>query len=84
VLNASEPIRSLFTDEDRALARRLLGAQEGEIERRDEVAEAAALQQDRRTVAAVAARRRAASKPWTEEIEQRMLADLAARRRGGA
>ena len=81
VVNAEEPISTLFTDEDRALAGQSLAAQRGEIERRVEAAEAAGLEQDLRTVSNVAARRRAAGKPWTDEIEQRMLAGLVARRR---
>lgn len=46
-----------------------------------EATEAAELERDRRIVAGVAAKRRAEGKPWTVEIEARMLADRAARRR---
>jgi hypothetical protein len=81
VLNAVEPIRGLFTDEDRRIAERSLGDQRREIERRREATEAAELERDRRIVAGVAAKRRAEGKPWTVEIEARMLADRAARRR---
>lgn len=81
VAHADEPIRSLFTDEDREIARRTLGAQHGELERRREAAEGTAAAEDRRIVARVAASRRAAGKPWTEDTQARMLADLGARRR---
>ena len=81
VLNGVEPIRGLFTDEDRRIAEQSLGDQQREIERRREAAEAAELVRDRRIVAGVAVRRRAEGKPWTAEIEARMLADRAARRR---
>jgi hypothetical protein len=81
VLNAVKPIRGLFSDEDRRIAERSLGEQEGEIGRRREAAEAVSVERDRKIVAAVAARRRAEGKPWTAEIEARMLADMAERRR---
>ncbi|MHB1571663.1 MAG: hypothetical protein ACYC0H_21005 [Solirubrobacteraceae bacterium] len=82
VLNAEEPIRGLFDDEDRQIAAQLLGRQEGEIERRRDAIEAQEVERDRRIVADVGARRRAAGKPWTEEMEARMLAERAERRRG--
>jgi hypothetical protein len=82
VLNANEPIRGLFTDEDRRIAARSLGEQQREIERRREATEAADLERDRQIVAEVAARRRAAGQPWTPEMEMRMLAERAERRRG--
>ena len=81
VLNAVGPVRGLFTDEDRRIAEQSLGDQRREIERRREATEAAVLERDRRIVAGVAARRRAEGKPWTAEIEARMLAERAARRR---
>lgn len=84
VANAVEPIRGLFDDEDREIASRSLGGQRAELERRREVKEAAEVEQDRHIVAMVAERRRADGKPWTPEIEARMLADRAARRRAGA
>ena len=83
VLDAKEPIRGLFNDEDRAIAFRSLGDLNGEIERRREEAEAAERERDRVIVARVAARRRADGKPWTAEIEARMLAERAAKRRAG-
>jgi len=84
VLNAGEPIRSLFDDEDPRLAAESLGAQQDELDRRKSVEEADAVEQDRRVVARVAERRRAAGKPWTPDMEQAMLAERAARRHGGA
>jgi hypothetical protein len=81
VLHAAEPTRGLFSEQDREIASRSLGEQYREIERRRHEAEAAELVRDRQIVADVAARRRAAGKPWTPEIEARMLADLAERRR---
>jgi hypothetical protein len=81
VANAVEPIRGLFTDEDREIAARSLGGQQAELKRRREIKEAADVEQDRHIVAMVAERRRADGKPWTPEIEARMLADRAARRR---
>lgn len=84
VANAVEPMRGLFNDEDREVAARSLGGQRAELERRREVEEAAAVEEDRRIVAMVAERRHADGKPWTPEIEERMLADRAARRKAGA
>jgi hypothetical protein len=81
VLNAADPIRGLFDDEDRQIAAQSLGQQQGEIERRHEAAESAAAENDRRIVAQVASKRQAARKPWTAEIEAQMLADMAQRRR---
>ncbi|HWT93298.1 MAG TPA: hypothetical protein VN238_09900 [Solirubrobacteraceae bacterium] len=81
VANADEPIRSLFTDEDREIAGRTLAAQTVEVDRRREAAETTAVDEDRRIVARVAASRRAAGKPWTDEIEAQMFADRAERRR---
>jgi hypothetical protein len=81
VLNAKDPIRALFTDEDRQIAERSLGEQRREIDRRYEAAEAIELERDRKIVAGVAAKRRAEGKPWTQEIEERMLSERAARRR---
>jgi hypothetical protein len=83
VANAVEPIRGLFSDEDREIATHSLGGQHAELKRRREIKEAADVEQDRHIVAMVAERRRAAGKPWTPEIEARMLADRAARRRAG-
>jgi hypothetical protein len=82
VLNAEEPIRGLFDDEDRQIAAQLLGQQEGEIERRRDAIEAQEVERDHRIAADVGARRRAAGKPWTEKMEARMLAERAERRRG--
>jgi hypothetical protein len=48
---------------------------------RGDGSEAAEVERDRRIVAEVAARRRAAGKPWTDEIEARMLQERAERRR---
>jgi hypothetical protein len=45
------------------------------------IAEAVEVERDRKIVADVAARRRAEGKPWTAEIEARMLAGMAERRR---
>jgi hypothetical protein len=81
VLNADEPIRGLFTDEDRRIAGRSLGEQQREIKRRGEVTEAAEKERDRQIVGEVAARRRAAGQLWTAEMEARMLAERAERRR---
>jgi hypothetical protein len=84
VVNANEPIRGLFDDEDRRIAARSLGDQKLELERRREATEAAEVERDRRIVDAVAARRRTAGKPWTAEMEARMLAERAERRRPSA
>jgi hypothetical protein len=81
VANAVDPIRGLFSDEDRRLAAASLGEQQGELGRRRDAAEAAAIQKDREIVTQVARRRHAAGKPWTAEIEAQMLAEMAARRR---
>ena len=77
---AEEPIRGLFTDEDRRIAEDALGDQRGELARRHEAAEADALVRDRRIVAIAGEKRRAQGKPWTAEMEDRMLANLAAER----
>ncbi len=81
VFNADEPIRGLFTDEDRRLAEDLLGEQRSEIDRRRNERKAEAVGQDRKIVADVRRSREAAGKPWTPEIEAEMLARLAERRR---
>jgi len=81
VLNAADPIRGLFSDEDREISAHSLSEQQGEIERRGEAEESAAVENDRRIVAQVASSRQAAGKPWTAEIEAQMLADMAQRRR---
>jgi hypothetical protein len=81
VVNAAEPIRPLFDAEDRAIARRSLGVQQHEIERRREAMEATEVERDQRIIAEVGARRRAAGKPWTSEMEAAMLAERAERRR---
>ena len=80
VLYATEPIRSLFNDEDRRVASESLGEQRAEVEHRREAAEAAAVEDDQRIVVMVAAKRRAEGKPWTAEIEAEMLAKRAADR----
>jgi hypothetical protein len=80
VLHAVEPIRGLFSQADRDIASRSLGEQRTEIERRREAREAVEVERDRRIVAEVATRRRAADKPWTADIEARMLARMAAER----
>lgn len=54
VVNADEPIRSLFSDEDRSIAERSLGLQKREIDRRREDEEASAIARDRRIVAIMA------------------------------
>jgi hypothetical protein len=83
-----EPIRGLFTDEDRRLAAELLDEQESEIERkRDEreaeeaAREAEAVEHDHEIVDTVRRSREAAGKPWSPEIEAEMLRGLAERRR---
>lgn len=81
VVTAAEPIRGLFSDEDRRIASWSLGEQQGELQRRQDAAEAAEVERDHRIVAQVAAKRRAAGKPWTAEREARMLAERAERRR---
>jgi hypothetical protein len=83
VVHAEEPVRGLFTDEDREIASRSLGSLQAEVDRRRDASEALALEHDRSIVSRVAARRRDEGKPWTPEIEARMLADRAARRAGG-
>jgi hypothetical protein len=80
VANAAEPIRTLFSEDDRAVAARSLGEQQSQLKRRRETQEAADVERDRRIVADVGERRRAAGKTWTPEIEERMLADRAAKR----
>jgi hypothetical protein len=81
VLNAADPIRGLFSDEDRQIAAQSLGQQQGEIARRREATESAEVESDRRIVAQVATKRQAAGKPWTAEIKAQMLDDMAQRRR---
>jgi hypothetical protein len=81
VLNAGDPIRGLFSDEDRDIAARSLGQQRGELDRRREVAESAEVERDRRIVADVGSKRQAAGKAWSVEMEEQMLADRAERRR---
>jgi hypothetical protein len=81
VLNAVDPIRGLFSDEDRRIAAQSLGEQQGEVEHRREAAESAEVERDRRIVAEVASKRQAAGKPWTAEMEAQMLAERAERRR---
>jgi hypothetical protein len=81
VLHADEPVRALFTEEDRALAGQILAEQGSEIERKRVEQEATAAEHDRRIVADVRTSREAAGKAWTNEIEADMLARLAERRR---
>jgi hypothetical protein len=81
VANADEPIRGLFTDEDREIARQSLGEQQDVLSQRREAEEAVELERDRRIVAAVAAKRVADGKLWSPELEAQMLADRAERRR---
>jgi hypothetical protein len=91
VLNAEDPIRDLFTDDDRRLAEQILEAQGHEIDRKREEREAEmieleadAVEHDRSIVGDVRRSREAAAKPWTPEIEAQMLARLAERRRNKA
>lgn len=84
VLNASPPIRELFDDEDRTIAARLLGDLRDQIKQRQDEAEAAEVVRDRAIVGRVAASRRAQGKPWTPELESKMLAERAARRRASS
>jgi hypothetical protein len=81
VLHAAEPIRDLFDDKDREIAARSLGDQRDELDCRRAAVEAGEVERDRRIVAEVAAKRRAEGKPWTPEIESRMLSERAERRR---
>ena len=88
VLNAEDPIRDLFTDDDRRLAAQILDAQGSEIDRKREEREAEvvereaeAVEHDRSIVGDVRRSREATAKPWTPEIEAEMLARLAGRRR---
>jgi hypothetical protein len=81
VLNAADPIRGLFSDEDRQIAAQSLGEQQGEIERRREAAESAEVERDHRIVAEVASKWQAAGKTWTADMEAQMLAERAQRRR---
>jgi hypothetical protein len=81
VLNAGEPIRGLFSDDDRKAAAQSLGERQSEIKRRRDEAEAIEVENDRRIVADVAAKRRSPGKPWTLELEAQMLARMAERRR---
>jgi hypothetical protein len=83
VLNADPPIRGLFDEEDRQIAARLIGDLQQRIKQRVDEAEAAEVEHDRAIVSRVAANRRAQGKPWTAEMEAKMLADRAARRRPG-
>jgi hypothetical protein len=82
VVNAADPIRGLFSDEDRQIAAQSLGEQQSEILRRRETAETAAVEDDQRIVGNIASKRRAEGKPWTLEMETGMLARMAERRRG--
>jgi hypothetical protein len=88
VLHADEPVRALFTEEDRALAAQILAEQGTAIERKrveqeakEAEQEAKAVEHDRRIVADVRTGREVAGKAWTNEIEADMLARLAERRR---
>ena len=90
VLNADEPVRGLFTDDDRRLAAQILGQQGTALERKrverkgDAAArEAEAVEHDREIVADVRASRESAGKSWSDQIEEDMVARLAARRRQG-
>jgi hypothetical protein len=78
--DVTEAIRVVLRTRGAAIERpdRSVGEQQRTIEGRGEAAEAA---RDRRIVAEVAARRQAAGKPWTPEMEARMLAARAERRR---
>jgi hypothetical protein len=88
VLNADEPVRGLFTDEDRRLAAQILGQQgialeRKRVERESEASarEAEAVEHDRKIVADVRASRESAGKAWSDQIEEEMLGRLADRRR---
>jgi hypothetical protein len=88
VLHADEPIRGLFTDQDRELATQILddyteaiGRKADELEAEAAAREAAEIERDRRIVAGVRQRREASESDWTAEIEADMLGGMAARRR---
>jgi hypothetical protein len=81
VVKAVDPIRGLFSDEDRQIAAESLSEQQGEIERRREATEDAEVERDRGIVAGIASKRQAAGESWTAEIETEMLAWMADRRR---
>jgi len=81
IVNAQEPIRSLFTDDDRAFAEQSLNAQRDTIAQRRDDAEAAAVAYDKRIVAIMSTKRGEQGKPWTAEWEEKTLAGMAAKRR---
>ena len=81
VATAEEPIRSLFTDEDRRLAIESLEAQRSVLARRREDAEAVAVAQDQRIVAKMGELSRRDGKPWSPEREAKALEQMAAKRR---
>jgi hypothetical protein len=85
VVNAAEPIRSLFSDEDRELGAQSLGEQSAELDRRREEAEATELERDRQVLADMDDRRVSHGKAkLTESQRAGVLVDRAARRRRAA
>jgi hypothetical protein len=83
VVHAAEPIRSLFSDEDREVAERSLRTQQGQLDARHDTAEAIEVERDRKIAGMVGEKRLAGGKPWTDEMEAQLLAERAARRRPG-
>lgn len=80
VVNADEPVRSLFSDEDRQVAEQALSERTAEIGLKRDEAEAAAVAQDRRIVAKMGELSRRDGKPWTPEMEEKALARMASQR----
>ena len=81
VANAAEPIRGLFTDEDREIAARSLGEQSAEIARRREQVEATELKRDHQVLADMDDRRAGQGKAKLSESQREgVLAERAARR----
>lgn len=82
VMNAEEPVRSLFSDEDRQVAEEVFTSRTAEIGRKLDESEAVAVAQDRRIATIMGEKQRERGKPWTPEMEEKALARMAAERRG--
>jgi hypothetical protein len=85
VVNATDPIKGLFNDEDRAIAAQSLGDQRAEIERRAAEAQAGELERDHRVLAQMdEVRLKDGKSELTDEQRADVLSARAARRRRAA
>ncbi len=85
VVDAAEPIRGLFTDEDREIAAKALGDQSAEVARRREKTDAVDLKRDHQVLSDMDDRRAGQGKAKLSEAQRAgVLAERAARRKRAA